>query len=229
MSSKKIDHTSGHRERLRKRFAKSGFTGFNDYEVLELLLTYVIPRKDTKPISKQLLSRFKSIQGIFSADTNEIRNIEGMGEHSTLFLKIISEFIRFYFEHQVEKKELKFTTLEQVISYLNAVIGDYKNEVVKVIYLNSKNKVLHTELLSEGSVTESYVNPRRIVETALKHNSTSVIVAHNHPDGMPEPSDYDNDITQKISEALRLVDISLQDHVIIANQGYFSYRQQGIL
>lgn len=229
MSTEKLNKNSGHRERLRKRFEKSGFDGFNDYEVLELLLTYAIPRRDTKDIAKELLKRFKTLQGIFSADIKELTKVEGLGKKSVIFLKVISDFIKFYFEYQVEKAELQFTTLEQVITYLRGVIGNYRNEVVKVIYLNSKNRILHTELLSEGSVTESYVNPRRIVETALKYNSTSVIVAHNHPDGIPEPSGYDNDITQKISEALKLVDISLQDHIIISNQGYYSYRQQGIL
>ena len=112
---------------------------------------------------------------------------------------------------------------------MEGVIGNYKNEVVKVLYLNSENKMIHTELISEGTVNESYFNTRRIVVTALKYESTSVIVAHNHPDGMPEPSENDNIVTQKIAAALKVVDIDLQDHIIIASEGFYSYRAQGIL
>ena len=227
MSSEKLNKNSGHRERLRKRFEKSGFDGFNDYEVLELMLTYAIPRRDTKDIAKNLLKRFKTLQGILSADTKELIKVERLGKQSVIFLKVLSDFIKFYFEHQVEKAELQFTTLEQVITYLRGVIGNYRNEVVKVIYLNSNNNILFTELLSEGSLTESYLNPRRIVETALKYNSTSVIIAHNHPDGVAEPSEYDDIITKKLYEALKLVEIILQDHIIIADNSYFSYKQQG--
>lgn len=227
MSSEKLNKNSGHRERLRKRFEKSGFDGFNDYEVLELMLTYAIPRKDTKDIAKNLLKRFKTLQGILSADIKELIKVEGLGKHSVIFLKVLSDFIKFYFEHQVEKAELQFTTLEQVVTYLRGVIGNYRNEVVKVIYLNSNNNILFTELLSEGSLTESYLNPRRIVETALKYNSTSVIIAHNHPDGVAEPSEYDDIITKNLYEALKLVEIILQDHIIIADNSYYSYKQQG--
>lgn len=229
MSSEKLNKNFGHRERLRKRFEKSGFDGFNDYEVLELMLTYAIPRRDTKDIAKNLLKRFKTFQGILSADNKDLIQIEGLGKQSVIFIKVINDFIKFYFEHQVENSELQFTTLNQVVTYLRGVIGNYKNEVVKVIYLNSTNKVLHTESLSEGSVNESYLNPRKIVETALKYNSTSVIIAHNHPDGIAEPSDYDDIITKKLYDALKLVDITLQDHIIITNNSYYSYRQQGVL
>ena len=223
------DKNAGHRERLRKRFEKSGFEGFNDYEVLELLLTYTIPRKDTKELSKNLFKRFGSLKGILSADVNELKKIDGLGRQSAVFIKILNEFIKFYFEHQAEKNEIQFTTLDHIVKYLEGVIGNYKNEVVKVLYLNSENKMIHTELISEGTVNESYFNTRRIAVTALKYESTSVIVAHNHPDGKPEPSENDNIVTRKIAAALKVVDIDLQDHIIIANKGFYSYRAQGIL
>ncbi len=229
ITSVELDKNAGHRERLRNRFEKSGFEGFNDYEVLEFLLTYSIPRKDTKELSKNLFERFGSLKEILAADTEELKKIDGLGRHSVLFIKAMDEFIKFYFEQQVEKNEIQFTTLEQTAEYLNATIGNQKKEVVKVLYLNAQNKMLHTELVSEGTVNESYLNPRRIVETALKYNTTSVIVAHNHPSGVSEPSGYDDTITQKIAEALKVVDIDLQDHIIIASEGFYSYRQEGII
>ncbi len=223
------DKNAGHRERLRKRFEKSGFEGFNDYEVLELLLTYAIPRKDTKELSKNLLKRYGSLKGILSTDINELKQIDGLGKQSVIFIKALNEFIKFYFEQQVEKNEIQFTSLEQIAAYLEGTIGNNKYEVVKVLYLNAHNEMIHTEILSEGTVNESYLNTRKIVVTALKYDSTSVIVAHNHPDGKPEPSEYDNIVTQKIAVALGVVDIDLQDHIIIASEGFYSYREQGIL
>ncbi len=229
ITSVELDKNAGHRERLRNRFEKSGFDGFNDYEVLEFLLTYSIPRKDTKALSKNLFERFGSLKGILAADIEELKQIDGLGRQSVIFIKSMNEFIKFYFEHQVEKNEIQFTTLEQTVTYLNGVIGNFKNEVVKVLYLNSQNKKIHSELVSEGTVNESYLNPRRIVETALKYNTTSVIVAHNHPSGVSEPSGHDDIITMKIAEALKVVDIDLQDHIIIAREGFYSYRQEGII
>ena len=229
MPSVESDKNAGHRERLRKRFEKSGLDGFNDYEVLELMLAYAMPRKDTKALSKNLLKRFGSLKGILAADKKELEKADGLGRQSVIFIKTLNEFIKFYFEHQAEKNEIQFTSLEQTAEYLRATIGNYRNEVVKVLYLNSQNKMIHTELVSEGTVNESYLNPRKIVETALRNDATSVIVAHNHPDGIPEPSEEDNLITQKIADALKVVDIDLQDHIIIADNGFYSFRQQGKL
>jgi len=225
----KLDKNAGHRERLRKRFEKSRFEGFNDYEVLELLLTYSIPRKDTKDLSKNLLKRFGSIQEILASDTEELKQIDGLGKQSVIFIKMLNEFIKFYFENRAENNEIQFTELEQTAAYFKATIGSYKNEVVKVLYLNAHNEMIHSEILSEGTVNESYLPISRIVETALKYKTTSVIVAHNHPSGDPEPSRFDNAITKKIGEALAIVDIDLQDHIIIARKGFYSYRQQGKL
>ncbi len=223
------DKCAGHRERLRMRFEKAGFEGFHDYEIVEFMLTYAIPRKDTKVLSKKLLKRFGSIQGILSADKIELKKIDGLGKQSVIFIKALTEFIKFYFEDQAENNEIKFTELEQMVTYLTAVIGSYKNEVVKVLYLNSKNKMIHKELIDAGTVNESYLNYRRIAETALMYSTTSVIVAHNHPGGIAEPSENDNILTQKIADALNVVNIDLQDHIIIADNGFYSYRQQGIL
>ncbi len=199
------DKNAGHRDRLRKRFGKSGFKDFNDYEVLELLLTYAIPRKDTKAFSKNLFKRFGTLKEVLSADTKELEQINGLGRQSVIFIKALNEFIKFYFEHQVEKGEIQFTSLEQIAAYLEATIGSYKNEVVKVLYLNSENKMIHTDLIDAGTVNESYLNYRRIVETALMNKSTSVIIAHNHPDGVPEPSRYDDFNDCRLCAAIRRV------------------------
>lgn len=226
MSNKKP--YEGHRERLREKFRNTGFEGFHDYEVLELLLTYAIPRKDTKPIAKALISRFKTLKDVLDAEIEKLTEIEGLGENAALFLKVIREVIVKYFQVKALEQKI-FRTLDELVDYLRAVIGGNNNEVVHVLYLNSKNELIHAETLSEGTVSEAVAFPRKIVEGALRHRATSVILAHNHPGGLPEPSESDDRLTEAVRRALETVDISLQEHVIITRDGYFSYRKSGFL
>lgn len=218
-----------HRERLRRRFEKSGFRGFHDYEVLELLLTYVIPRKDTKPTAKELIKRFKHLPGVLSADMRELAQVNGIGPQAARFLKIVDAFIGFYFDQKALGGDIQFTQLSQLVDYFRATVGRNPNEVMRVLYLNSQNKLLCAENLSEGTVSETVVLPRKIVETSLKQQATTVIIAHNHPGGLSEPSENDNAVTQQIKNALQTVNITLQEHIIIAAESFYSYRQSGIL
>ena len=226
MNTKLKEQYEGHRTRLRQRFERFWFQGFHDYEILELLLTYAIPRKDTKPVAKELIGKFKTIQKILDAPLDKLKEVDGMGKNAALFLKILRETIAEYFkELSIEKKIFK--TLNELVDYLKAVIGGKQNEIVHVFYLNSKNELLHSEDLGEGTVSEAVAFPRKIVEGALKHNATSIILAHNHPGGLPEPSDNDNRLTGAVKKALQTIGISLQEHVIISDDGFFSYRKSG--
>lgn len=216
----------GHRNRLRQRFVKAGFDGLHDYEILELLLAYAIPRKDTKPAAKALIKEFKTIQKVLDAPVEKLKDVEGIGENAAVFLKVIRDTISEYFESVAQDKKT-FRTLDELVNYLRAVIGGNGNEIVRVLYLNSKNEMLHSENLGEGTVSEAVVFPRKIVESALKHNATSVILAHNHPGGLPEPSDNDNMLTDSVKKALMTVNIGLQEHVIISDDGFYSYRKSG--
>ena len=227
--TKIIKSYEGHRERLRQRFEKSGLQAFHEYEVLELLLTFVIPRQDTKPIAKELINKFKNFPAVLNADINELLNIKGIKDRSAQFVKILREIISYYFEEKAKNEEIQFTKLIDLVEYLKATIGGNKNEVFRVLYLNSQNKLIHSENLSEGTVTETVAFPRKVVEGALNNNATSVIIAHNHPGGIPEPSENDNAITEQIKNALKTVNISLQEHVIIADSAFYSYRQNGFL
>lgn len=219
----------GHRERLRERFENAGLQGFHDYEVLELLLTYAVPRKDVKPIAKKLIERFKNFPGVLSADVKELQQVEGIKERSAQFLKILNAFIGYCFEQKARCEEIQFTRLPDLVDYFKATIGNKKNEVMRTLYLNSQNKLIHPEDLSEGTVSEAIAFPRKIVELALKHHATAVIIGHNHPGGIPEPSENDNAITEQIKNALKTVNINLQEHIIIADNGFYSYRQGGNL
>jgi DNA repair protein RadC len=219
----------GHHKRLRDRFIKSGLVGFHDYEVLELLLTFVISRRDTKQIAKDLLIKFKTLAGVFSAEQNELEEIKGVGERTAVYLKLLNDTLGFVFEERAKNGELQFTETNHLFEYFKATIGNKKNEVMRAVYLNSRNKLIHAENLSEGTVAEAVAFPRKIVEGALKYHAVSVIIAHNHPGGVAEPSDNDDKITEQIKNGLQTVGISLQDHMIIAGDEYFSYRQTGYL
>ena len=220
---------AGHRQRLKQRFAKSGFQGFHDYEVLELLLMYAVPRKDTKPVAKELIKRFKNLPGVLSADTKQLEGIAGIGPQASQFLKTLDALIGYYFDQRAVSGDIQFTQLPQLVDYFRATIGRSPNETMRVLYLNSLNKLIYAEKISEGTVSETVVLPRKMVENALKHHATTVIIAHNHPGGLPEPSENDNAITQKVKNALQTVNITLQEHIIIAEDGYYSFRQNGIL
>jgi len=219
----------GHHKRLRERFIKSGLDGFHDYEVLELLLNYVFPNRDTKPIAKDLLAKFKTLAGVFSADPQELQEIKWVGERTAVYLRLLNDTLGFVFEERARNEEVQFTKTAQLFEYFKATIGTKKNEVMRAVYLDSQNRRIHAENLSEGTVAEAVAFPRKIVEGALKYHAVSVIIAHNHPGGVAEPSDNDDKITEQIKDALQTVGISLQDHMIVAGDEYFSYRQTGYL
>jgi len=219
----------GHHKRLRERFIKSGLDGFHDYEVLELFLTFVFPNRDTKPIAKDLLTKFKTLAGVFSAEKEELQEIKWVGERTTVYLKLLNDTLGFMYEEQALKEKTQFTQTVQLFEYFKATIGNKKNEVMRVLYLDSQNRLIHAENLSEGTVAEAVAFPRKIVEGALRYHAISVIIAHNHPAGVAEPSDNDDKITKQIKNALQTVGISLQDHLVIAGNEYFSYRQTGYL
>jgi DNA repair protein RadC len=218
--------TEGHRKRLRDKFVKSKFDGFHDYEIVELLLAYAIPRKDTKPIAKALLQKFKSIRQILDAPIEELKEIDGLGENVSVFLKIIRETIAKYFQDATLERKA-FLKLDDLVAYLRATIGGKQNEILYALYLNSKNELLSAEDLGEGTVTEAVAFPRKIVESALRHKATSVIIAHNHPGGVAEPSKNDDAMTKAINDALKTVDVDLQEHIIINDDGFYSYRKNG--
>jgi len=166
---------------------------------------------------------------VFSAAPQELQEIKWVGERTAVYLKLLNDTLGFIFEERAKNEEIQFTKTTQLFEYFKATIGSKKNEVMRTVYLDSQNRLIQAENLSEGTVVETVAFPRKIVEGALKHRAVSVIIAHNHPGGVAEPSDNDDKITEQIKDALQTVGISLQDHLVIAGNEYFSYRQTGYL
>ena len=219
----------GHRERLRERFEKGGFTGFHDYEVLEMLLTFIFRQGDVKPLAKELIKTFGSFSKVLDASVLELENIKDMGKASALSLHAFRETMAYYFQNHVTVDKEQITKMSALVEMLRASIGHKQNEILFAIFLNAKNEVLATKELGEGTISQASAFPRKIVEEALKQKATSIILAHNHPGGIAEPSEHDESITTEIQKALALVEVSLQDHIILANNEYYSFKRNNLI
>ena len=223
MAKNEIIH-GGHRQRLKNRFLEEGLDHFDDHQVLELLLFYCIPRQDTNPIAHALLEHFGSLSQVMEASPSELKKVSGMGEASATFLSLLNAFNRYY---QVKRASsaVILNTLAQCGQYLIPFFYGRKNETVYLLCLDAKCKVLCCKEVGEGSVNSAAVPIRRVVEMALSANATSVVLAHNHPSGLAIPSDEDQLTTRQLDIALASVDITLVDHIIIADDDFVSLRQ----
>ena len=216
----------GHRDRLKKRFLEEGLDNFTDIQVLELLLFYVIPRRDTNPIAHALLNRFGSLTQVLEADVEELKKVEGIGQEAAIFLSLIPASGRYYMvDKAMQCKVLR--TIDQCGEYLLPYFFGRKVETVFLLCLDAKCKVLCCKIVGEGSVNSAGISIRKIVETALGSNATSVVLAHNHPSGIAVPSVEDVQTTHRIAAALRAVEVHLADHIVVADDDYVSMVMSG--
>jgi DNA repair protein RadC len=216
----------GHRSRLRQRFASGGLDGFQDYEVIELLLTLGTPRKDCKEAAKATLKRFKTLQGVFEASGRELEEIDGIGPKNSLGIKLIKAASDRYLHSRVLDSN-PLNNADEVFAYLNHYLRDRTRECFLAIFLDAKNKVLETEVLFEGTLTASAVYPREVVRAALDHHAAALIFAHNHPSGDPSPSREDMTLTRQLINACHIMGLTVHEHLIIGREGYYSFADQG--
>jgi len=216
----------GHRERLREKFLASGLAGFHDYEVIELLLTLATPRKDCKAAAKAALSRFKSLQGVFEAPSEELCKVPGIGPKNQLGLKLIKAVADRYLEKRLIDKTAMHNS-QDLFKYLAHSMRDKSQESFKAVFLDAKNRILAIETLFTGSLTSSTVYPREVILAALRHNAAAVIFAHNHPSGDPSPSRDDIAITRQLLAACNAVGITVHEHLIVGENRYYSFADQG--
>ena len=200
----------------------------HDYEILELLLTYAIPRKDVKPIAKNLIVRFKDLNGILDASLAALEETPGMGAHSATLIKLVKEMSGLYLAGRMEKRNL-LTSPERVVSFARMKLAGLPHEAFMVIFLNSQNEVLAHETVNEGTIDQVAVYPRRIVEKALARHAAGLIVVHNHPSGYTAPSEDDIRLTRSLKDAAQLLGIRLLDHMIVGQSGHFSFLEKGLL
>jgi len=222
------DSLYGYRKRLREKFVKSGLKGFNDYEIVELLLTLGTPRKDCKQQAKEALKRFKTLRGVLEASPEELQQIDGIGLHSAFGIKLVQEVAREFLKEKIVDKPV-YKSSQEIFDYLYHSMRDLKKEIFKVIYLNSQNQIIEVADLFEGTVNGSNISPREVIESAIKHNAVSLIFAHNHPSGNPEPSENDRELTRDLVYAASTMQIKVLDHIVIGNNIYFSFAGEGLI
>ena len=229
------NNAKGHRERVRKKFLENGFNGLEDYEILELLLFYVIPRKDTKAIAKELIKKFKNLANVLKADTLELKTIDGLGDATITFLKMIGALPERIYKDELKNQKLikddknKITDKEVLLSFLRNKIGYEDVEKFYVIYLSSSNEVIAFEESSSGTLDRSSIYPREIYKRVIMENAKSIIIAHNHPSGNTCPSKCDIDITNEIAKGLKNFGALLLEHIIITRDSYFSFLEEGLI
>jgi DNA repair protein RadC len=205
---------AGHRQRLRERFLANGLEGFHDYEVIELLLTLATPRKDCKAAAKAVLKRFKTFQGVLEASAHELCKIKGIGPKNLFGIKLIKSVADRYLEKKIIHKDA-INDSRALFDYLHHHIGDKRREFFKVIFLNSKNKVIAADTISEGTLTASSVYPREVIQAALSHDAAALIFAHNHPSGDPEPSSEDVAVTRHLVFAGKVMGLVVHETLLL--------------
>ncbi len=218
-----MKENEGHRERLLERYAKGELNALQDYEILELLLTMIIPRRDTKPMAKQLLARFKTISAVLAADPRELQEIDGIGERAATLLRFIRDTGSFCLKESFSGKSF-VTSQEDVEEYLRFHYAHLREEYAVALYLDNRNRVIHTEILAEGTVDHCTIYPRKIFDKAFRLGGAGVLLAHNHPGGSTSPSEADWNITARLFQAGKLLDIQLVDHIIVADGKIVSLR-----
>jgi DNA repair protein RadC len=219
---------AGHRLRLKEKFLHAGLDGLHDYEAVELLLTYALPRRDVKPLAKSLVNRFKGLRGVFDATEGELASVPGMGVHSTSLIKLVKALNCAYLKEKVVGAPI-ISEPDDVVNFLSAMLSGEKVEKFLALYLNSQNEVVAIETLHEGTLNQTAVYPRKAIELAFRHNARSIIFVHNHPSGNAVPSKSDLKLTEALERAAKSVDILVHDHVIIGRDRHYSIRDGGWL
>ena len=227
MEKEKKPLHKGHRQRLKERFLREGLDHFEEHQVLELLLFYGIPQKDTNPIAHELIGRFGSLSGVLEASPEELQEIPFVGENVSTLFKLVTAVSRYY-QVNCAMREQILTTIDACGRYLTPFFYGRQHETVFLLCLDAKCKVLCCEMVGQGSVNSAGVPIRNIVETALKANASTAILAHNHPSGLALPSREDIYTTRRVATALDAVEIELTDHIIVADNDWVSLAQSGL-
>ncbi len=217
-----------HRARMRHRLLSAGPDAIADHEMLEMVLFLALPRRDTKPVAYRLIGRFGSFANAIAAPAAEIAAVEGMGEASAAALKIVhAAALRLARAELMQRPVLN--QWDALMAYLNAAMARERVEQFRVLYLDTRNRLLADEAQARGTVNHTPVYPREVAKRAMELHASAAILVHNHPSGDPTPSNDDIVMTQRIGAALSALSVRLHDHVIVGNGRYLSFRQEGLL
>ncbi len=220
-------HFLGHRSRLKERFMIS-CNNIPDYEILEMILFWAIPRKDVKDLAKKLLKEFGNISNIVNAPEDKLLSIDGVTSSVYVNFKLVKEILRRIMQSNILNRDV-ITSWDALLEYLRVTQGSVKTEQFRVLYLNTKNVLIADELQEVGTVDQTAAYPREILKRALFHEAVSVILVHNHPSGNPEPSKADIMLTKEIDNACKALNINLYDHVIVSRDNIYSFKSNCLI
>ncbi len=212
---------------LQERFIRLGFAGFNDQETIELLLGLVLPHREGKKLAKDCIELFENLRGFLTASPQELEKA-GLTPSCMFFIKLLHELPAEVLKKKIRERPI-YTTSQEVFDYISYSMRDLKKEVFKVIYLNGQSQIIDTVDLFEGTLESISIRPREIVESAINHNATALIVAHNHPSGDPTPSQGDKQLTRDLVFIGMLLPIRVLDHIIVGDNRYFSFADEGLI
>ena len=219
---------NGHRHRVKARYLMEGMDAFEDHQVLEMLLFFSIPMKDTNELAHKMIHEFGSLAGLFEADPKDISKRCGVSENTAILVSLIPSLARRYFKGKWGEKPV-LNSSPKAGEYAVSLFTGRTYEAFFLICLDSQNRVNYAALVHEGTINEAPVYPRLVVETALRHQANSVILAHNHPGGSMQPSNADIEVTKRITTALDAISIKVVDHMIVAGDKYFSFAEKGLI
>lgn len=218
----------GHRQRLRERFLRDLGVSMADYELLELLLTLALPRRDVKPIAKDLIARFGSFADVISADKTALENISGVKSGTVTALKLVQAASQRLAKQQVMNAHV-LSSWDKLIDYCRVAMAREVVEQVRLLFLDHKNRLIADEVHQRGTVNHTPLYPREVMKRALELNASALILVHNHPSGDPTPSGDDIQMTYDIRDAAKKLGITLHDHLIISKGGHTSFKSSGLL
>lgn len=219
---------SGHRARLRGRLLDQGSDALLDHELIEYLLALAIPRRDTKPLAKQLLAHYGGLSALLTADSKNLSRQKGMGETSVAALKIVQTAALRLISEPVRQQPI-LSSWQSLLDYLRADMAHLTTERVRILFLNSKNMLIRDEVTSEGSVDQAAIYVREVIRRAIDLGAASIILVHNHPSGDSAPSRQDIHLTREVIDAGKKMGIAVHDHIIIGKDGHSSMRGAGLI
>lgn len=214
---------SGHRERLRDRFMRGGDKALADYEMLELLLFNAIPRRDTKPLAKELIARFGTFAEVVSAPETRLREIKGVSERVITELKLVRAAALRLMQGQIMERKV-LSSWDQVVAYCRAAMAYETREQFRILFLDKKNNLIADEMQQQGTVDHTPVYVREVVKRALELSATAIVLVHNHPSGDPTPSRADIDMTKMIIDAAKPLGVVVHDHIIVGRDRVASFK-----